>query len=203
MPPSDLDWVKWIAIPPGKDAWIDSLAGAGGPVAKQYDLPVGAMLACASVECNWGASALYKATGNPFNLQKFPKVQFPHTHNTYWSSTEVAEGPPPVFKNAPFNCAVDLADAVLQWCEWILHYGLADGPGALGNPQARNYNPANNLGAIANRDRLLAYRHNSLDFCMNLPLVGFGENSTPALRLRSGKRYHDLLNQFGLAVYDS
>jgi hypothetical protein len=203
MPPSDAAWAKWIAVPPGKESWIDGIAGEGGPVAKQYDLPIGAMLACASVECAWGTSKIYKATGNPFNLQKFPKVPFPHTHRIHWSDTIIAEGPPPVVRQAPFNCALNTADAVLQWCEWILHYGMADGPGALGNPLARNYSPADNLSAIANRDRLLASRHNSIDFCLNLPLVGFGENATPALRKRSGERYKDRLTQFGLTVYDS
>ena len=156
------------------------------------------MLACASLESNWGQGAIYKATLNPFSLRKWPRTPFPHTHKTYWADTVIAEGPPKVVKKAPFNCATSRSDAVLQWCEWILHYGNADGPGSLEPPGAA---PRDNLKAIDNRERLLSYRHNAIDFCMYLPLVGFGEHLTAAARDKSGKEYRDRLIDFGLTVY--
>ena len=55
-----------------------------------------------------------------------------------------------------------------------------------------------NTQVQARRDRLLAYRTNVLDFTFNLPLVGFGENQTEALRHRSGGRYLQTLNDYGL-----
>ena len=183
---------------PARAAFINDLAAKGGKVARANDLPVGAMLACASVESAWGTSKIYKSTGNPFNLQKWPHTPYPHTNKTFWQDTGVIVGPPEVLRKAPFNCATDLGDAVLQWCEWILHWGQADGPGAIQMAKGAKDNPA----AIANRDLLLTYRKNSADFSKNLPLVGFGENATPALRQRSGAVYRQRLIDFALNTYD-
>lgn len=188
-----------LEMTPAWAAWIDDLAKRGGPVARDQDLPVAAMLACGSVESAWGTSSIYKATNNPFNLQKWPRTLFPHTHKTHWNETVVETGPPKKVLKAPFNCATDPADAVLQWCEWIVHYGRADGPGALEPPGAP---PRDNPAAIRRKEQLLAYRHNSLDFAYHLPLVGFGETQTPELRIKSGKAYRARLFDFGLTRYD-
>jgi hypothetical protein len=198
QPARQLPSLPPAGLTPAIAAFITEWAAAGR-VARDQDLPVGSMLACASVESGWGTGNIYKGTGNPFNLQKWPRIRFPHTHKTYWHRTKIAEGPPPKFAYAPFNCATDPADAVLQWCEWIVHWGRADGPGRLEPP---NGSPQDNPPAIANRDYLLSYRRNSQDFCMNLPLVGFGENATAALRLRSGERYRKRLVDFRLYDYD-
>ena len=55
-------------------------------------------------------------------------------------------------RKAPFNCATDTADAVRQWCEWILHYGSADGPPGNQDPKIK---VADNKATIARRDILL------------------------------------------------
>jgi hypothetical protein len=175
-------------------AFIRCLAEDGGKTAKANNLPVGAMLACACQESMFGTSKIYQKTGNPFNLQKWPHIKWPVTSDIFWSETKISEDPPK-FLRAPFNCATSLGDAVRQWCEWILHYGDADGPPGQMSAKA----PAvANTQVQARRDRLLGYRTNVLDFTFNLPLVGFGENQTEALRHRSGGRYLQSLKDFGL-----
>jgi hypothetical protein len=156
------------------------------------------MLACACVESGFGTGNIFKHTLNPFSLQKWPHVRYPTTNATFWNKTKVQETPAK-FKRAPFNCATDVADAVRQWCEWILHWGDADGPP--GNQEAKLMQVAD-PGAIANRQKLLELRGSPAAFAFNLPLVGFGENKTQKLRDNSGTRYRDALIKFSLTSLD-
>lgn len=112
-------------------------ADLGGPVARANNLPVSAMLACASVESRWGQGNIYRKTLNPLSLQKWPHVHYPTTYRILWFETVVQTNPKKTMK-APFVCATDRADAVCQWCEWILHYGNADGPPGNPDPMSRD-----------------------------------------------------------------
>jgi hypothetical protein len=184
-------------ITPEMQSFIDEWADLGGPVARENDLPVSAMLACASIESGWGKGPIYLATLNPFSLQKWPHVVYPKTHQTFWRETIVQTNP--VRKaRAPFNCATSHADAVRQWCEWILHWGEADGPPGNQDPKIPQVARAS---AIASRELLLKHRQNGLEFARNLPLVGFGETATAALRQKSGEGYANRLRDFGMEGY--
>jgi hypothetical protein len=174
-------------------AFMRKWADAGSAILQANDLPVSAMLACASVESDWGTSTIFKATKNPFNLQKWPWVTFPRTHNTFFSSTVVKEHPHTVLR-APFNCATDEADAVRQWCEWVLHYGEADGPPGSQDSKV----PGVRVPAlIARRDSLLKWRHSGHQFANNLPLVGFGEG------MSKGPVYAARQQNFSMFLFDS
>lgn len=171
--------------------FLQEWAEIGGPVARKHKLPVSAMLACASVESNWGKGSIYKETLNPFSLQKWPHVTYPKTYRTAWRDTVIQTNPRKTAK-APFNCATDRADAVRQWCEWILYYGEAEGPPGNQDPKAPRVKIKS---AIADRDKLLGFRKSGEDFAKYLPLVGFGEN-------RRSLVYAKRLTDFSMASYD-
>jgi hypothetical protein len=179
-------------------AFIQKWAAEGAEVARNNSLPVSAMLACACAESAYGKGSIYLATQNPFSLQKWPSTNFPVTHRIHWSQTQISTDPDRYLR-APFNCAKDSPDAVRQWCEWILHYGAADGPP--GNPDPKVHN-VHSPTLIANRQKLLAVRDDGYKFCYNLPLVGFGENSTHAKRVASGQGYQRVYKQYSLGQYD-
>ena len=70
--------------------FIQEWGDIGGPVAQSAGLPIGAMIAVASVESFWGAmrnldgtASIFSSTLNPFNLQKWPHIPFPKTHRTF------------------------------------------------------------------------------------------------------------------------
>jgi hypothetical protein len=172
--------------------FLQEWAELGGNVARQHGLPVSAMLACASVESNWGQGAIFRATLNPFSLQKWPHIKYPVTHQTYWRST-VVQTEPVKRLLAPFNCATTRSDAVRQWCEWILHYGDSDGP-----PQDQDAKAPQvaHSGAVARRTALLASRVNPVAFARGLSTIGFGENQA------SGGVYAQRLISFSMTDYD-
>ena len=166
-------------------------AEAGGPILQANDLPVSAMLACGSVESAWGTSIIFRLTNNPFNLQKWRHTPFPRGEVIF--SDTVVQTTPKVIRKAPFTCAKDEADAVRQWCEWILHYGEADGPPGSQNPKA----PRVRIPAlIARREALLALRHNGNLFARNLPLVGFGEG------MSKGPTYAERQQNYSMFLFD-
>jgi hypothetical protein len=180
-------------------AFIKEWSTKGAEVARNNNLPVSAMLACACEESGFGVvSKIFSHTHNPFNLQKWPHIRYPTTNQIFWVETKVREDPTKILR-APFNCATDVPDAVRQWCEWILHYGDADGPPGNQNPKIAQ---VANKSAIERRQKLLATRDRPADFAFNLPLVGFGENATEKLRVKSGNRYRDCWTQYSLTDYD-
>lgn len=181
-----------MAIASYMTSFMDEWAEYGGPVARQHGFPVSAMLACASVESNWGQGAIFRACLNPFSLQKWKHIKYPVTHQTYWSPTIVQTNPVKRLL-APFNCATSQADAVRQWCEWILHYGEADGP-----PQDQNEKApqVKHPAQVAAKVALLALRGNPVAFARGLSTVGFGENRA------SGNVYAQRLTSFDMTAYD-
>ena len=181
-----------MAIAPYMRDFLDEWASLGGDVARRHKLPVSAMLACASIESNWGKGSIFLATLNPFSLQKWPHIKYPITHNTYWSWT-VVQTSPKISKKAPFNCATSRADAVRQWCEWILHYGEADGPPQDQSSKVRQVAHSN---AVAARNALLISRNNPAAFARGLSTVGFGESRA------KGILYAKRLTDFSMTDYD-
>jgi flagellum-specific peptidoglycan hydrolase FlgJ len=53
-----------------KHRFLFKLNEEGGKVARDNNLPVPAMLACAAAESGWGGSDIFQATGCHFNLQR-------------------------------------------------------------------------------------------------------------------------------------
>lgn len=151
--------------------FLQKVASECGPTVKANGLPVSSMIACAAVESGWGTGPIFKETGNLFSMQKWPWVQFPTTPKTLWRTTVIQTNPRKTAM-APFNTAKDYTDAGRQWCEWILHYGAADGPP--GNISQKAV-PTANAGAISRRARLMAMVGNPTEFAKNLYLVSFGE----------------------------
>lgn len=172
--------------------FLEEWAELGGPVARANDLPVSAMLACASVESNWGKGAIFRATLNPFSLQKWPHIKYPVTHMTHWSRTQVQTNPVKIL-SAPFNCATSQADAVRQWCEWILHYGAADGPPQDQNAKTRQISHSPQIAA---RMLLLTSRRSPVVFARGLSTIGFGE------KVSSGAIYAQRLTDFSMSSFD-
>jgi hypothetical protein len=172
--------------------FLQEWADAGAPVVRKHRLPVSAMLACASVESAWGTGAIYRETLNPFSLQKWPHVPHPATCRTAWRDTVIQTTPDVVTRKAPFSCATDRADAVRQWCEWILYYGEADGPPGNQDPKSKTSRIAS---AVGNRETLLRFRNAGPDFARRLPLVGFGESRTSLV-------YAKRLTDFSMESYD-
>ena len=170
--------------------FLQELATEGGPVAKKAGLPVSAMLACGAVESGWGRGKIYRETGSLFSLQKWPKVLFPTTARTLWRTT-IIQTHPEKTALAPFNTATGHADAVRQWCEWIQHYGAADGPP--GNPEGRL---VANQSAIGRRQQLMGMVNDPMQFARNLYLVSFGESQA------KGKLYSDVLQENNLTRFD-
>jgi hypothetical protein len=157
-----------------QEAFLQKLASGGAAEARRNNLPVSAMLACACQETSFGTHGVFLQTNNPFHLQKWPWVLYPTSAGSLRIRTNVAPpGVPEVWRVTFFNTAPDLPDAVRQWCEWILHYGEADGPPGNENPHFKQVAvPA----AKAKRDRLLALRDKPVEFADNLLLVGFGNS---------------------------
>ncbi|MBL8176219.1 MAG: hypothetical protein JNK48_16190 [Bryobacterales bacterium] len=154
-----------------KESFFQRVNAEGSEIARRRPrpLPVSALLACAGVESGFGTGKIFKATGNLFSLQKWPKVPFPSTAlGTQWMTTVISTNPHKTAL-APFNRAEGIADAVRQWCEWIEHYGEADGPP--GNQHGGVYN----RGAVSSRERLMTMVRNPAEFAGNLWLVSFGE----------------------------
>ena len=172
--------------------FIQKWADLGGPVVRANGLPVSAMIACASVESGWGKGGIYMATRNPFSLQKWPHITYPRTYKTLWRDTIVQTNPVMKLK-APFNCALDEADAARQWCEWILHYGAADGPPQDQNSKAQQVSHAT---AAAARQALLGQRGNPVEFTRRLSTIGFGENRA------KGAVYAQRLVNFAMEDFD-
>jgi len=186
------------ATPAEVKAFINEWAGDGAEIARRNHLPVSAMLACACTESGFGKGVIFNATKNPFNLQKWERIPIPWTYKNYHRETEVEKKTGKTMV-APFNCATDNADAVRQWCEWILHWGEADGP-----PQDRDEKVplVAHPGAIAARKTLLQFRSDPVNFAFNLPLVGFGESKTQELRDRDGGLFRSVLLQNKLTRFD-
>jgi hypothetical protein len=172
--------------------FLDEWASLGGDIAQRNGLPVSAMLACASVESDWGKGSIFKATLNPFSLQKWPHIKYPITPSTYWGWT-VVQTQPKLSKKAPFNCATSRADAVRQWCEWILHYGDADGPPQDQDSKVRQ---VSHSSAIAARVSLLKLRNDPVAFARALSTIGFGENRS------KGEVYAKRLTSSSMTDYD-
>jgi hypothetical protein len=180
-----------VVITSDKRKFLDELAKQGAKVARGNDLPVSAMVACGAVESGFGTGFIFKHSGNPFSLQKWPHVPFPRASATpFWNETVVQTTPRKVLR-APFVRSTDFADAVRQWCEWILHWGEADGPPGNQDPKVK---PAANAPAMASRQQVLTFRRDPLKFARNLHKVGFGESDA--------KEYADLLSQASLTDYD-
>lgn len=109
-----------------REEFIHEMAVAGQYSANLFGYPLPALIACACAESAYGSSNIYRATGNPFNLQK-PSRAFSTKHHmpvydwpvcvtldqTTVSSDGTAAAP------APFCVATDLGDASRQFCEWI------------------------------------------------------------------------------------
>jgi len=173
--------------------FLDEWAELGGPIAKQHDLPVSAMLALASVESNWGKGDIFAATLNPFNLQKWEHIPYPITHMVIWRWT-VIDNVTRERKKAPFNCAMSCADAVRQWCEWLFHYGEADGPPQDGPTKTRHiiHGPQ-----IAARVALLMLRKDPAAFAAKLYTVGFGKPVRA-----TGVAFATRLTDYSLTRYD-
>lgn len=181
-----------------KEEFLQKVFDACAPVLRArdtpYRLPVSAMLACAAVESGWGNGPIYRETGNLFSLQKWPWAQYPITAHTLWRNTVIQNNPIKIAR-APFNTATDMADAGRQWCEWIEHYGQADGPP--GNlPQDKHKPPRANAQAMARRTQLTGMANDPVLFARNLYLVGFGEN------LASGQIYARVLQENNLTRFD-
>jgi len=186
------------ASPAQVAAFIDEWASKGADVARKNSLPVSAMLACACTESGFGMGAIFKKTKNPFNLQKWPHIPYPRAGTNQPSDT-VVETKTGRQKIAPFNYATDVPDAVRQWCEWILHYGEADGPPQDENPHVPMVIHPGNQAA---RDQLLKYRRDPVNFAFNLPLVGFGEGKTKEQRDASGAIFKSVLITNKLTRFD-
>ena len=186
------------ATPEQREAFIKEWNGGGAGVARSNNLPVSAMLACACFESGYGnpidrktgKASIFSATGNPFNLQKWPAITYPKTEKIIWRDTEVKSASGQVLR-APFNCAKSVPDAVRQWCERILHYGEVDGP-----PQTQFKNQAClHPESVDARKKLLALRYSPAEFAGNLNLVGFGEKG-------KDKGYRDTLEINNLTRFD-
>ena len=164
-------WAK-PAFAGTREDFLQKVASDCGPLVRAKGLPVSSMVACAAVESGWGTGPIFKQTRNLFSMQKWPWVQYPTTAQTMWMTTVIATNPVKTAR-APFNTALDFADAGRQWCEWVLHYGEADGPP--GNIDQHGPRLAH-AGAIGRRKRLLALAGDPMAFAANLYLVGFGES---------------------------
>ncbi len=174
-----IKYVRGIPVSNPVD-FFDELAMLGGPVARQHNLPVPAMLACAAVESGFGTSKIFRLTGCPFNLQKPKEWKFP-VCATIPLNTVALTGAKPV--KVPFCTASGWADAVRLWCEWIENWP---------------YHP--------NRARVLRFRADAENFTLNLPYVGFGDQpKDPAERsaayLRNGQKYLKMVRDFSLMSY--
>jgi hypothetical protein len=172
--------------------FLTEWAELGGPVARRQGFPVSAMLAHAAVESGWGTGNIFRQSLNPFNLQKWPHIKYPTTHQTFWSNTVVRKADQKVLKS-PFNCATSQADAVRQWCEWLTHYGEADGPPQDGNAAARQ---VAHPGRVAARVALMKLRTNPVEFARRLATVGFGET------LSDGDDFANCLTAYSLTEFD-
>ena len=174
--------------------FLEEWATLGGPVARYNGFPVSAMLACAAVESAWGTGRIFRATLNPFSLQKWPHISYPSTHRTHWQRTVVKNGPPRVTAVAPFVCAFDQGDAVRQWCEWIRWYGEVDGP-----PQDQDSKVGHirHSAQVAAKERLLALYNAPVAFARGLSTVGFGED------VSKGEDYARNLTDFSMTDYDT
>lgn len=177
----------------GREAFLQSVVAACGPMVRAAGLPVSAMLACAAVESGWGTGAIYRETGNLFSLQKWPWVLYPRTGRTLWRDTVIQTIPRKTAK-APFNTARDLQDAGSQWCEWIKYYGTTMGPP--GSMDQNRPQKVDNPHAASSRIRLMAMASDPLRFARNLYLVGFGES------LAHGELYASVLEQNHLTRFD-
>jgi hypothetical protein len=175
-----------------REEFLQNVARECGPLIKQSGLPVSSMLACAAVESGWGNGPIYRETNNLFSLQKWPWVQYPTTERTLWRPTIIQTSPVKTAL-APFNTALDLADAGRQWCEWILHYGAADGPP--GSPNQRAPKVAN-AWAIGRRTQLLGMTSDPTQFARHLYLVSFGESPV------AGALYSRVLLENNLTRFD-
>lgn len=160
--------------------FIDNLIRNGGPIAKNNNLPVAAMVACAIEESGYGTSSIYRETGCPFNLQKPSSYTWVNCRTiTKRTCVETDDrGKCKKWVTAPFCKASGndegekLADAARIWCEWILGWSEQ-----------------------SNRERLLLYRHNPVEFARNLPIVGFGEQSK---RVENGEKFVNALRRHKL-----
>ena len=182
----------WPKVTPvlSREEFLQIVYSEGGSIAKQAGLPVSGMLACAAAESGWGNGPIYLETKNLFSLQKWPKVLYPKTARTLWRTTIIQTNPKKTAL-APFNTATSYADAVRQWCEWILHYGAADGPP--GNQEGRQIA---NQWAVARRQKLMGMAGDAVQFARNLYLVSFGESHAAA------KLYADVLQENNLTRFD-
>lgn len=136
--------------------FIENLATAGRAAAKQFDLPLSAMIACACGESRFGMSKIFKTVTNcPFNIQKPADWDFPKCEVV----TSETKNKPSDTKNkpAPFCKAKNLADAARIWCEWIVHYSEVGG-----KPLRESA-----------RTQLLTMRRDPKAFASNLHLVNF------------------------------
>lgn len=158
--------------------FIEDLAKAGKAKAKEFDLPLSSMIACACGESQFGKSTIYSRTGCPFNLQKPADWDYPKCE-VMTNSTENKPGENA--KPAPFCKAKDLADAARLWCEWIVHYSEVDG-----KPTRE--------GA---RSQLLALRKDPKAFASNLYLVNFAAS----MKSRT-EEFGKLLEQHELRRFD-
>jgi hypothetical protein len=167
---SEYDKYRFIEV------MIVSCAG----VARSYDLPLAAMIACGAVESRFGTSDIYNATGCPFNLQKPSNYSWVNCR-VFWFTTCIqtdSAGNCIKKAKAPFCYAEGdhefdwLRDAARIWCEWVLGY-----PDTVG------------------RDYALAMRNRPSDFARRLPWLGFGEKSK---RAQNGEIFVQVLRKHAL-----
>lgn len=161
-----------------KQAFCEKMAAAAVKAAKENDLPLSGMLACAMSESLWGTSDIFKQTGCPFNLQRPDDWVYPKC-KTKPIGTKNKAGSDAVAP-AAFCCADSLEDAARLFCEWVTHFGESAKP-----PRT------------AGRDQLLKSRTKPKEFAENLFLVGFAD-SKKALTAEFGVVWE----KFGLGRFD-
>jgi len=137
-----------------KKAFAYNLAAKGRQYMDVYQFPVEAMVACGCFESGWGTSPFYLATNCPFNLQRPVNWEWPHC-DVYKSRTTGDRAGTQKYVTT-FCKAIDLADSVRIFCEWIIHW-----------PNSRQ------------SGQLMAAKGNSKLFASKLPLVGFGSPPNP------------------------
>jgi hypothetical protein len=166
------DWIEAdTQVSDAKYRFLFRLNEEGGKVAYNNDLPVPAMLACAAAECAWGTSPIFQATGCRFNLQKPATYTWMDCKRIKRKTDGLGNG---TLVTVDFCVADDWADSVRLWCVWILNYP---------NVKLRN--------------EVLSYRKSPRDFCLRLPKVGFGPQSSAAWAA-TAKGYTDVFDQFQL-----
>ncbi|MBL8589768.1 MAG: hypothetical protein JNK46_14650 [Methylobacteriaceae bacterium] len=161
-----------------KQAFCWKMAEASVKAAKDNDIPLSGLLACAMSESKWGTSDIFKQTGCPFNLQKPVDWLYPKC-KTMALKTKNKAGSDAVAP-ATFCVAESLEDAARLFCEWVLHFG-------------ESAKPPRTTG----RDLLLKSRSKPKEFAESLYLVGFADSKKELT-----KEFGVVWESFGLGRFD-